>query len=76
MDQPTLWALRRSFTRCKFIESVGDVVFFKDMRGEVARECAIVVDVDGVGSGKDGEAGGETERAEAGHDEKEDVMVD
>ncbi|EPT03306.1 hypothetical protein FOMPIDRAFT_1081895, partial [Fomitopsis schrenkii] len=31
---PTVGALWRSFTRCKFVESVGDVVFFKDMRGE------------------------------------------
>ncbi|TFY56388.1 hypothetical protein EVJ58_g7675 [Rhodofomes roseus] len=35
---PTLYALWRSFTQCKFIESTGDIVFFKNMRGEVVRE--------------------------------------
>ena len=37
--QPTLYALWRSFTQCAFIESEGDVVFFKNQRGEALREC-------------------------------------
>ncbi|CCM05407.1 uncharacterized protein FIBRA_07624 [Fibroporia radiculosa] len=37
---PTLYALWRSFTQCKFIESCGDVVFFKNQYGKAARECA------------------------------------
>ncbi|KAI0640444.1 fatty acid desaturase-domain-containing protein [Trametes meyenii] len=35
---PTLYALWRSFTQCTFIESEGDVVFFKNQRGEALRE--------------------------------------
>lgn len=36
--QPTLYALWRSFTQCTFIEPDGDVVFFKNQRGEAVRE--------------------------------------
>ncbi|KAI0633978.1 fatty acid desaturase-domain-containing protein [Trametes polyzona] len=35
---PTLYALWRSFTQCTFIEPDGDVVFFKNQRGEALRE--------------------------------------
>ncbi|EIW53692.1 uncharacterized protein TRAVEDRAFT_52811 [Trametes versicolor FP-101664 SS1] len=35
---PTLYALWRSFTQCTFIEPDGDVVFFKNQRGEAVRE--------------------------------------
>ncbi|CDO76127.1 hypothetical protein BN946_scf184876.g20 [Trametes cinnabarina] len=35
---PTLYALWRSFTQCTFIEAEGDVVFFKNQRGEAVRE--------------------------------------
>ncbi|KAI0800055.1 fatty acid desaturase-domain-containing protein [Fomes fomentarius] len=37
---PTLYALWRSFTQCTFIEPEGDVVFFKNQRGEALREYA------------------------------------
>ncbi|KAI0655832.1 fatty acid desaturase-domain-containing protein [Cubamyces menziesii] len=37
---PTLYALWRSFTQCTFVEAEGDVVFFKNQRGEALRECA------------------------------------
>ncbi|KAL7284512.1 hypothetical protein ACG7TL_001803 [Trametes sanguinea] len=37
---PTLYALWRSFTQCTFIEPEGDVVFFKNQRGEAVREYA------------------------------------
>ena len=40
MVQPTLFALWRSFTQCTFIEDDGDVVFFKNQRGEALREYA------------------------------------
>ncbi|KAI0726931.1 hypothetical protein C8Q72DRAFT_782701 [Fomitopsis betulina] len=53
--QATAWALWRRFTRCKFVESVGDLVFFKDMRGEAARALADSVGV----SVLDGTNGGE-----------------
>ena len=36
--QPTLYALWRSFTQCTFIEAEGDIVFFKNQRGEALRE--------------------------------------
>ncbi|OJT09190.1 hypothetical protein TRAPUB_14363 [Trametes pubescens] len=36
--QPTLYALWRSFTQCTFVEPDGDVVFFKNQRGEAMRE--------------------------------------
>ncbi|KAI0717854.1 fatty acid desaturase-domain-containing protein [Cerioporus squamosus] len=35
---PTLYALWRSFTQCTFIEDEGEIVFFKNQRGEAARE--------------------------------------
>ncbi|KAI0072548.1 hypothetical protein K474DRAFT_1628832 [Panus rudis PR-1116 ss-1] len=38
---PTLYALWRSFTQCTFIEPEGDVVFFKNQKGEPMR---IVID--------------------------------
>ncbi|KAK7678562.1 hypothetical protein QCA50_018434 [Cerrena zonata] len=34
---PTLYALWRSFTQCTFIEPEGDVIFFKNQRGEAGR---------------------------------------
>lgn len=74
--QPTLWALWRSFTRCKFVESVGDVVFFKDMRGESARAFADLISAEGAEGQKGDGASGETEGVLAGQDEKEDVMAD
>ncbi|KAI8972410.1 fatty acid desaturase-domain-containing protein [Trametes punicea] len=40
---PTLYALWRSFTQCMFIESEGDVVFFKNQRGEAVRVYARAV---------------------------------
>lgn len=36
---PTLYALWRSFTQCKFIESTGDILFYKDMQGRAVRQC-------------------------------------
>ena len=36
--QPTIYALWRSFTQCTFIEGEGDIVFFKNQRGEAIRE--------------------------------------
>ncbi|KZT01329.1 uncharacterized protein LAESUDRAFT_745453 [Laetiporus sulphureus 93-53] len=35
---PTFYALWRSFTQCKFIESKGDIVFFKNQQGKAVRE--------------------------------------
>ncbi|KAJ7598612.1 fatty acid desaturase-domain-containing protein [Mycena floridula] len=35
---PTFYALYRSFTQCLFIEDEGDIVFYKNKRGETARE--------------------------------------
>ena len=35
-----MYALWRSFTQCTFIEPEGDVVFFKNQRGEAIREHA------------------------------------
>ncbi|KAH9831761.1 fatty acid desaturase-domain-containing protein [Rhodofomes roseus] len=55
---PTLYALWRSFTQCKFIESTGDVVFFKNMRGEAVRKRSAV-----VGGEKAGELAGRYRRA-------------
>lgn len=68
--QPTLRALWRSFTQCKFIESAGDIVFFKNMQGRAVRECtagggSAVVVVDG-----------EVKEEGGVQDEKVDVMVD
>ncbi|EPT03337.1 hypothetical protein FOMPIDRAFT_1046891 [Fomitopsis schrenkii] len=77
---PTVWALWRSFTRCKFVESVGDVVFFKDMCGEAARRLIDSVDVggsDGADDGKGDGGSGEGQGEDVGEqDEKEDVMAD
>ncbi|KAF8880792.1 fatty acid desaturase-domain-containing protein [Infundibulicybe gibba] len=38
---PALYALWRSFTQCTFVESEGDVVFFKNQFGEATIEPAI-----------------------------------
>ncbi|TBU21753.1 fatty acid desaturase-domain-containing protein [Dichomitus squalens] len=35
---PTLYALWRSFTQCTFIEDDGDILFFKNQRGEALRD--------------------------------------
>ncbi|KAI0726950.1 fatty acid desaturase-domain-containing protein [Fomitopsis betulina] len=73
----TAWALWRSFTRCKFVESVGDVVFFKDMRGEAARALAdatVDLGLGGVDDKTGDEPNGEAQGVD-GQDEKEDVMV-
>ncbi|EPT03328.1 hypothetical protein FOMPIDRAFT_53911, partial [Fomitopsis schrenkii] len=53
---PTVCALWRSITRCKFVESAGDVVFFKNLRGEAAREFVDAVNVDSS-NGADGGKG-------------------
>ncbi|KAI0926530.1 hypothetical protein AcW1_002505 [Taiwanofungus camphoratus] len=45
---PTFYALWRSFTQCKFIESKGDIVFFKNQQGNAVRECAASEDEKGV----------------------------
>ncbi|CAL1715789.1 unnamed protein product [Somion occarium] len=48
---PTLYALWRSFTQCTFIEPEGDVVFFKNQRGEALRalrEDEVVMNVNRV----------------------------
>ena len=38
--QPTFYAVWRSFTQCTFIEDEGDVLFFRNQRGEALRDCA------------------------------------
>ena len=47
--QPTFYAVWRSFTQCMFVEDEGDIVFFKNQRGEALRDCAEAQ------SGKEGE---------------------
>ncbi|PBK77234.1 hypothetical protein ARMSODRAFT_268585 [Armillaria solidipes] len=37
---PSFYALYRSFTQCLFVEEEGDIVFYKNKNGEVAREVA------------------------------------
>ncbi|KAK0198431.1 fatty acid desaturase-domain-containing protein [Armillaria mellea] len=37
---PSFYALYRSFTQCLFVEEEGDIVFYKDKKGEAAREVA------------------------------------
>ncbi|EPS92697.1 hypothetical protein FOMPIDRAFT_91441 [Fomitopsis schrenkii] len=74
-----MWALWRSFTRYKLMESVGDVVFFKDMRGEAVRAFAEAVNVDSSDGADDrkGDRGTEGDAEAMGvQDGKEDVMVD
>ncbi|KAH9915200.1 uncharacterized protein B0H18DRAFT_1125003 [Fomitopsis serialis] len=74
---PTLYALWRSFMQCKFVESTGDTVFFKNMHGKVVRECSVA---DARPAKEAGVAGHAKSAAEAGfegeQDEKEDVMAD
>ncbi|KZT63394.1 hypothetical protein DAEQUDRAFT_733885 [Daedalea quercina L-15889] len=73
---PALYALWRSFTQCKFIESTGDIVFFKNMEGKAVREYA------SPGSGPGPVSSTANVKVEAGavyegvQDEKEDVMID
>ena len=60
------------------MESAGDVVFFKDMRGEAARALG---HVEKEGKGEGGHGVGSRENGDGvvavvGQDEKEDVMVD
>ncbi|KAH9915198.1 fatty acid desaturase-domain-containing protein [Fomitopsis serialis] len=71
---PTLYALWRSFTQCKFVESTGDVVFFKNMRGEAVRGCSVA---DVCPAKEAGVVDGAKEAAEAGFEgvqDEEDVM--
>lgn len=59
------------------MESVGDVVFFKDMRGEAARALAdatVDLGLGGVDDKTGDEPNGEAQGVD-GQDEKEDVMV-
>ncbi|SJL05747.1 related to Delta(12) fatty acid desaturase [Armillaria ostoyae] len=37
---PSFYALYRSFTECLFVEEEGDIVFYKNKKGEAAREVA------------------------------------
>ncbi|KAM5539758.1 hypothetical protein V8D89_006571 [Ganoderma adspersum] len=37
---PTFYAVWRSFTQCTFVEDEGDVLFFRNQRGEALRDCA------------------------------------
>ncbi|PCH37562.1 hypothetical protein WOLCODRAFT_84085, partial [Wolfiporia cocos MD-104 SS10] len=60
---PTLYALWRSFTQCKFIENEGDIVFFKDQQGNAVRAFSPEV-----------AAKSATEVAPASQDEKIDVL--
>ncbi|KAI0768314.1 fatty acid desaturase-domain-containing protein [Trametes elegans] len=48
---PALYALWRSFTQCTFIEPEGDVLFFKNQRGEAVREYAADAPSDTAGAG-------------------------
>lgn len=57
-------ALWCTFTRCKFVESVGDFVFFKDMRGEFMRAFADSISDEGA-EGQKGDGG--PNRAGGGH---------
>ncbi|KAH9910878.1 fatty acid desaturase-domain-containing protein [Epithele typhae] len=57
---PTIYALWRSFTQCTFIEDEGDVVFFKNQRGEVGRECA-----DAASTARDAKPAKEEKEADA-----------
>ncbi|KAI0824503.1 fatty acid desaturase-domain-containing protein [Trametes gibbosa] len=67
---PTLYALWRSFTQCTFIEAEGDVVFFKNQRGEAVREAcssdAKATSVAGDGCSED--------RAEDKAEDEEDAL--
>ena len=39
-SQNSFYALYRSFTECVFVEEDGDIIFYKNARGEAAREVA------------------------------------
>ncbi|KAH9886268.1 fatty acid desaturase-domain-containing protein [Cubamyces lactineus] len=62
---PTLYALWRSFTQCTFVEAEGDVVFFKNQRGEALRECASKV----------AEVGGKAGSVDASIDDAEELRL-
>lgn len=72
--QPTLYALWRSFTQCTFIEPDGDVVFFKNQRGEAVREYCGSDDAPGSSSAGDCDAPAAKEVSSEG-DEAEEVAL-
>jgi hypothetical protein len=37
MNQPSFYALYRSFTQCQFIEDEGDIIFYKNREGKAVR---------------------------------------
>lgn len=40
LSQNAFFALYRSFTECVFVEEDGEIVFYKNARGEAARQLA------------------------------------
>ena len=64
-----MYALWRSFTQCTFIEPEGDVLFFKNQRGEAVRGYVADAPSDTT------DAGGATAKLKEKDTEKEDLVL-